>query len=80
MTFVEGDLLIVRNQDSVSHQLGPVWVPAQSSGVLEVVTANNYSYACSFQEDQVMGITGAAAFDLRDARARRLDDWLAQSG
>ena len=35
MTFVEGDLLIVRNQDTASHQLGPVWVPAQSSGVLE---------------------------------------------
>lgn len=56
MTFVEGDLLVVRNQDTVSHQLGPVWVPAQSSGVLELITANNYSYACSFQVDQVMGI------------------------
>lgn len=56
MTFVEGDLLIVRNQDSVSHQLGPVWVPAQSSGVLELAKANNYSYACSFQVDQIMGI------------------------
>lgn len=56
MTFVEGDLLIVRNQDTVSHQLGPVWVPAQSSGVLELITASTYSYACSFQVDQVMGI------------------------
>jgi hypothetical protein len=56
MTFVEGDLLIVRNQDTASHQLGPVWVPAQSSGVLELNTASTYSYACSFSKDQVLGI------------------------
>lgn len=56
MTFVVGDLLIVRNQDSVSHQLGPVWVPAQSSGVLEMGSASSYIYACSFEVDKVLGI------------------------
>jgi hypothetical protein len=48
MTFLEGDLLVVTNQDSVGHQLGPVWVPPQSSGVLQIDTASDYSYSCSF--------------------------------
>lgn len=56
MTFVEGDLLIVRNEDSVSHQLGPVWVPPQSSGVLEIAAAADYSYACTFSESKVFGL------------------------
>lgn len=56
MTFVEGDLLVVKNEDDVSHQLGPVWVPPQTSGVLELGTANQYTYDCSFQASKVMGI------------------------
>ena len=56
MTFVEGDILVVRNQDSVSHQLGPVWVPPQSSGVLQIQEANTYSYACSFEKSKIFGL------------------------
>ena len=56
MSFVEGDLLIVRNEDSVSHQLGPVWVPPQSSGVLQIEAASDYSYACSFSESKYLGL------------------------
>lgn len=56
MTFVEGDILVVRNEDSVSHQLGPVWVPPQSSGVLQIQEANTYSYACTFEKSKVLGL------------------------
>jgi hypothetical protein len=56
MTFVEGDVLVVRNQDSVSHQLGPVWVPPQSSGVLQIQEANSYSYTCTFQQSKILGL------------------------
>ena len=56
MTFVEGDLLVIRNQDTVSHQLGPVWVPAQSSGVLQLGGAANYSYTCSFETSKTFGV------------------------
>ena len=56
MSFVEGDLLIVRNQDSVGHQLGPVWVPPQSSGVLEIGAASDYSYTCSFSDTKTFGL------------------------
>jgi hypothetical protein len=56
MTFVEGDVLVVRNQDSVSHQLGPVWVPPQSSGVLQIQEANTYSYSCTFEKSKILGL------------------------
>ncbi len=56
MTFVEGDLLVVKNEDNVSHQLGPVWVPPQSSGVLQLGQADDYVYTCSFQSSRVFGI------------------------
>lgn len=56
MTFVEGDLLVVRNQDSVSHQLGPVWVPPLSSGILQVGAASDYSYECSFSSSKFFGL------------------------
>ncbi len=56
MNFVEGDILVVRNQDVVSHQLGPVWVPAQTSGVLQIGKSNTYSYECSFTRSKVFGI------------------------
>jgi hypothetical protein len=57
MTFVVGDLLVVKNDDTVSHQLGPVWVPPQSSGVLQIDVADEYSYACTFEKSQYFGLT-----------------------
>jgi hypothetical protein len=56
MSFVEGDLLVVRNEDSVSHQLGPIWVPPQSSGVLQVGAASDYSYQCTFSSTKYFGL------------------------
>ena len=57
MTFVVGDLLVVKNDDSVSHQLGPVWVPPLSSGVLQIDIADEYAYACTFEKSQYFGLT-----------------------
>jgi hypothetical protein len=57
MTFVVGDILVVKNDDTVSHQLGPVWVPPQSSGVLQIDVADEYSYVCSFEKSQYFGLT-----------------------
>lgn len=54
--FVMGDVLEVINQDTVSHQLGPVWVPAGSSSKLALDTADKYSFACSFEPDQYLGL------------------------
>src|SRR5215208_1130092 len=34
MIFVVGDTLVVNNQDTVDHKLGPLWIPANSSAQL----------------------------------------------
>lgn len=56
MTFVEGDVILVKNEDSVSHQLGPIWVPAGSTGKLTLEKPNSYTLTCSFQPSQRLGL------------------------
>ena len=56
LSFVEGDILIVRNEDEVPHQLGPLWVPANTSSALKLDKANEYSYDCTFQPTQFLGL------------------------
>lgn len=59
--FVVGDILEVKNEDSVSHQLGPIWVPAGASSRLVLDKPERYSYACSFSTSQYFGL------DVREA-------------
>jgi len=56
MVFVIGDTLEVENRDTVSHQLGPIWVPPNSTGSLVMERANNYAYSCSFQTSRYLGL------------------------
>lgn len=56
MTFVEGDILVVKNEDTVAHQLGPLFVPPGTSSALALDTANTYSYTCSFKPDKYIGL------------------------
>lgn len=56
MVFFEGDRIIVQNNDVVSHELGPIWVPAGSSGILTLEKPQSYSLSCSFQPSKVMGL------------------------
>jgi len=56
MVFVEGDLLVVKNEDVVAHQLGPLWIPPSTSSVLSLDQADRYSYACSFQPTKYLGL------------------------
>jgi hypothetical protein len=56
MVFVEGDVLEVKNEDSVSHQLGPVWVPAGAVGHLDLDQPNKYAYSCSFSNSRYLGL------------------------
>jgi hypothetical protein len=56
LTFVQGDILVVKNEDVVTHQLGPMLVPAQTSTVMEFATPNEYSYDCTFQPTSYQGI------------------------
>ncbi len=56
MVFVVGDVLEVINQDSASHQLGPIWVPAGASGSLVMNQVERIAYTCSFQSQNYLGL------------------------
>lgn len=56
MVFMVGDTLLVRNEDSVSHQLGPLWIPANSSASLSMDRADRYVESCSFQPSKYLGL------------------------
>jgi hypothetical protein len=54
-TFVIGDVLEVKNNDIVPHQLGPVWTPPGATGQLVMSKAEKVSYSCSFQSSKYLG-------------------------
>lgn len=56
MAFVVGDVLVVRNEDSQDHQLGPLWIPANSSARLNLDEPLEYVTRCSFQPSSYMGL------------------------
>jgi hypothetical protein len=56
MVFVVGDMLVVHNEDSSDHQLGPLWVPAGSSASLLLEKAERTAYSCSFQNTKYLGL------------------------
>lgn len=57
LVFVVGDTLLVKNQDEVSHELGPLWIPAKSSASLRLDRPTDVAYTCSFQPTNYMGLT-----------------------
>jgi len=56
MTFVVGDSLVVRNQDTVDHQLGPLWIPSGTEASLQLGNVESLAFECSFQASNYMGI------------------------
>lgn len=56
MKFVEGDQIVVVNQDLVSHQLGPLWVPPNTTSSLTLDRPSQYNMACSFQAAETLVI------------------------
>jgi hypothetical protein len=56
MTFVVGDRFVVRNEDSVDHKLGPLWIPANSSATLSLDQEESLAYECSFQPGNYFGL------------------------
>ncbi len=57
MIFVVGDTLLVKNQDSAAHQLGPLFIPPGTSATLRLDTAQDYAFACSFQPSKYIGLS-----------------------
>lgn len=56
MVFVVGDTLVVRNEDSVDHKLGPLWIPKNSSAQLSLNEQESFAYECSFQPGNYFGL------------------------
>ena len=56
MVFVVGDTLVVENEDSVDHKLGPLWIPANSSARLSLNEEQNMAFECSFQPGSYFGL------------------------
>jgi hypothetical protein len=56
IVFYQGDKIIVNNEDTISHQLGPIWVPAGAQGVLALQETEKYSLVCTFKPQKIMGI------------------------
>jgi hypothetical protein len=56
MLFVVGDILIVKNEDVVQHNLGPLFIPPNSSAQLPLDQEEQLSYECSFQPGNVFGL------------------------
>lgn len=61
MTFVVGDTLVVKNEDTADHELGPLWIPAGSSASLSLDAVQSYAYTCSFRPSKYFGL------DVREA-------------
>ena len=57
MSFVVGDTLVVYNEDYTAHELGPLYIPANSSATLTMDAANSFEYSCSFRPTQFLGLT-----------------------
>jgi len=55
-TFVLGDTLQVKNEDSVTQTLGPMVIPPGASASMKLAQAGNLSYTCSFQPTKYYGI------------------------
>jgi hypothetical protein len=56
MAFVVGDVLVVENEDSIDHKLGPLWIPANSSARLPLNREESLAFECTFQSDNYFGI------------------------
>jgi hypothetical protein len=61
MVFVTGDVLVVKNEDQVDHQLGPLFIPKGSNASLPLGSAEAITYTCSFQTSKYLGL------EVRDA-------------
>lgn len=56
MLFVVGDTLVVKNEDTADHKLGPLWIPSNSSAQLSLNQAESLAYECSFQPGKYFGL------------------------
>ena len=66
MIFVVGDVLLVRNEDTIDHELGPLWIPAGASASMGLDEKNDFAYSCSFKPSKYFGLTVKEAITWED--------------
>lgn len=66
MIFVVGDVLLVRNEDKIDHELGPLWIPAGASASMSLDEKNDLAYSCSFKPSKYFGLTVKEAITFED--------------
>jgi hypothetical protein len=60
LSFVLGDTLLVKNNDSVVHTIGPVLIPPGASGKMKLDSPSYSAVSCSFQPSQFLGLSMAS--------------------
>lgn len=63
LNLVAGDVLMVKNEDKVAHQMGPLFIPPNTSSALKLDNANDYSYECSFLPTKTLGLNVQSRVD-----------------
>ncbi|MFN8556160.1 MAG: hypothetical protein U0531_02000 [Dehalococcoidia bacterium] len=66
LTFVQGDTLTLRNDDTATHQLGAVTIPAGGFATLRLDSAGSEFFLCSIHPDGEIGLTVQPRPPLRD--------------
>ena len=56
MTFVLGDVLVVRNLDDVAHTLGPLLVPPGASASMPLNREDHFALSCDFNSSSYFGL------------------------
>jgi hypothetical protein len=64
MVFVVGDTLLVKNEDSIPHQLGPLFIPPGSSTSMNLNLEQDYAFVCSFQPSKYLGLSVQSPLNL----------------
>jgi hypothetical protein len=56
LVFVLGDTLVVKNEDGVTHRLGPLVIPAGTTASLQLREQASQAWECSFQPGNYVGM------------------------
>lgn len=57
MSFVLGDVLLVRNEDEAAHTLGPLFIPAGASASMPLNEVDHFALTCSFSASRYLGLS-----------------------
>ncbi|MBI4790274.1 MAG: hypothetical protein HY782_24840 [Chloroflexi bacterium] len=54
--FVVGDVLALRNDDRVNHQMGPFWMPARTTLTIPLDRESTFNYLCTIHPSGYIGL------------------------